>query len=179
VTSTTDQPPPDVPEILALIRELASFEKAPDRVEATEALLLQTLSFAPFDASTPDRGYARTFLLTYPASSSNLKETVGGMALYFHNYSTWLATPGIYLEDLFVRPEYRRKGNATRLLRRLAQEAKEVSGGRGRLEWSCLKWNTEALDFYRGIGGVTQDEWIGVRVEGEGLVKMAEGGGGK
>lgn len=161
-----------------MIHELAAFEKAPEAVKATEEMLLQTLSFAPFTASTPDRGFARTFLLTYPASSSspNEKEHVAAMALYFHNYSTWLATPGIYLEDLFVRPQYRRKGNATLLLRRLAKEAAEVSNGRGRLEWSCLRWNTDALDFYRKLGGVTQDEWIGVRVEGEGLTKMAEGG---
>jgi len=166
----------DVPEILAMIRELADYEKAPEKVEATEEMLLNTLSFAPFSSSTPDNGYARTFLLTYPASSSSEKEQIGAMALYFHNYSTWLATPGIYLEDLFVRQQYRRKGNATLLLRRLAKEAAEVSNGRGRLEWSCLKWNIDALDFYRKIGGITKDEWIGVRVEGDGLVKMANGG---
>lgn len=94
------------------------------------------------------------------------------MALYFTNYSTWLATPGIYLEDLFIRPQYRRRGFAKALLRRLGREAAELSGGKGRLEWSCLKWNKDALSTYEAMGAKTQDEWIGLRVEGEGLTKM-------
>ncbi len=145
-------------------------------MEATEESLASTLSFAPdFEG-----GYAKTFLITVPALSSTAgqsaaspKEKVAGMALYFHNYSTWLATPGIYLEDLFIRPHFRRGGFATLLLKRLAEETAKVSGGRGRLEWSCLKWNVNALDFYERLGAEQMEEWVGLRVEGQGLRKLA------
>ena len=166
----------DIPEILAMIKELAGFEKADDRVEATEESLASTLSFAPDFKG----GYAKTFLITVPAlpstagqSAASSEERVAGMALYFHNYSTWLATPGIYLEDLFIRPRFRRGGFATLLLKRLAEETAKVSGGRGRLEWSCLKWNVNALDFYEKIGAEQMEEWVGLRVEGQGLRKLA------
>lgn len=154
-----------------MIKELANFEEASHRVLATEATLLSTLTFAPSssDPSPPVR-YARTFILS-------VGEKVAGMALYFNNYSTWLATPGIYLEDLYVRQDFRRKGYAGLLLERLAQEASEISGGIGRLEWSCLKWNKNALDFYEKIGGERMEEWIGIRVEGERLRKLAGSGG--
>lgn len=149
-----------------MIRELAEFEKALDSCLATEETLSKTLTFEPSSSDpNPTPGYARTFLIL----SDN---KVAGMALYFFNYSTWLATPGIYLEDLFVRPAYRRKGFAKALLRRLGEEAAKVSDGKGRLEWSCLKWNQGALDTYKAMGAKTQDEWIGLRVEGEGLRKM-------
>lgn len=144
-----------------MIKELAEFEKALDRVEATEESLTSSLSWAP-DFSG---GYAKTFLIL-------CDDKVAGMALHFHNYSTWLSCPGIYLEDLFIRPEYRRRGYAKALLRRLGEEASKISGGKGRLEWSCLKWNQGALDTYKSMGAATQDEWIGLRVEGNGLTKM-------
>lgn len=159
-----------------MIKELAGFEKAADRVEATEESLGSTLSFAPDFKG----GFAKTFLITVPEIPSTVgqsggspHETVAGMALYFHNYSTWLATPGIYLEDLFIRPHFRRGGLATLLLQRLADETAKVSGGRGRLEWSCLKWNVNALDFYERIGAAKMDEWVGLRVEGQWLRKLA------
>jgi len=144
-----------------MIRELALFEKALDRVEATESSLASTLSFAPDFSS----GYAKTFLIL-------LDDKVAGMAMYFNNYSTWLACPGIYLEDLFIKEEYRRKGFAKALLRRLGEEAASISGGKGRLEWSCLRWNQNALSTYKAMGAETMDEWIALRVEGEGLTKM-------
>jgi len=92
--------------------------------------------------------------------------------LFFHNYSTWRAAPGIYLEDLFVRPKFRRRGYATLLLKELAKEVIRIDGAR--LEWSCLKWNENALNFYRRLGAVTMDEWVGLRVDGEALKKLAE-----
>ena len=92
------------------------------------------------------------------------------MALYFTNYSTWRAAPGIYLEDLFVRPEYRGKGYGKSLLRELAKETKRIGGER--LEWSVLKWNEPSIKFYKGIGAQQMDEWVGMRVDDEALVQM-------
>jgi GNAT superfamily N-acetyltransferase len=174
-TSTVANLHPDVLEILAMVRELASFEESSSAVLATEELLLQTLSFAPSPATLTGRppsnspGYAKTLLLSTPENS------VAAMALYFTNYSTWRAKPGIYLEDLFVRPQYRRRGYATMLLRRLAQEALRLEPvGGGRLEWSCLRWNENALKFYRGLGAKEMGEWVGLRVDGESLAALAE-----
>ena len=99
------------------------------------------------------------------------------MALYFHNYSTWRAAPGVYLEDLFVRPKYRGRGYGKRLLGELAKETEKVGGKR--LEWSVLKWNEPSLRFYEGLGAKRMEEWVGMRVDGETLQevgKMAEGG---
>ncbi|MCJ1249474.1 hypothetical protein MMC30_006698 [Trapelia coarctata] len=98
-----------------------------------------------------------------------------GMALFFTNYSTWRSAPGIYLEDLFVRPEYRGRGYGTRLLQRLAQETERMGGKR--LEWSVLKWNEPSVRFYEGIGAVRMEEWVGMRVEGGALGRLARGEG--
>lgn len=155
----------DVPEILAMINELAGFENALDSVQATEASLNATLTFADSPSSTP--GYARTMIL-----SSQPSNEVAGMALYFHNYSTWRAKPGIYLEDLFVRPKFRRRGYATVLLKALAGEVRKIDGAR--LEWACLKWNVNALKFYEGLGAKQMDEWVGLRVDGDELGKLAD-----
>lgn len=162
-----------------MIRELALFEKCPERCLATEETLTKTLTWEPSEgaSSAPAPGYAKTFLATIPASASaSGKEEVAGMGMYFYNYSTWLAAPGVYLEDLYVREQYRRMGVASLLLKRLAQEASDVSGGIGRLEWNCLRWNENALKFYERIGGERQEEWIGIRIEGAKLRKLAEGG---
>ena len=94
------------------------------------------------------------------------------MALFFHNYSTWRAAPGIYLEDLFVRPQFRRRGYAQALFRRLARETLAVGGKR--LDWSVLKWNEPSIKFYRGLGAESMDEWVGMRVDGEALEKLAQ-----
>ena len=92
------------------------------------------------------------------------------MALYFNNYSTWRAAPGVYLEDLFVRPEYRGRGYGRLLLQELARETKRVGGER--LEWSVLKWNEPSIKFYEGIGAKKMDEWVTMRVDLEGLDRM-------
>lgn len=152
-----------------MIQELAAFEEATDLCHATIETLTATLSLAPSPSNpSPKPGYAYTFVLTPPEGTE-----IGAMALYFNNYSTWLASPGVFIEDLYVRPAYRRRGYATLLLQRLAEEASRISGGKGRLEWNCLKWNENALKFYGWVGGVRLDEWVQIRVQGEGLAKMA------
>ena len=156
----------DVPTILQLINELAAYEKASHEVLATPETLLATLSFP----SNPQKGYAKTFLIIDPDGHC------GGMALYFNNYSTWRASPGIYLEDLFIRPNYRKRGYGKRLLGELARETLAIGGKR--LEWSVLKWNKPSLDFYESLGAVRMEEWVGMRVERDGLEKMSELGNG-
>ena len=160
--------------IAALIQELADYEKEPDSNLATEASLLSTLSF-PSDSS---KGYAKTILIFAPASTVPKDTSVptpdcAGMALYFHSYSTWRAAPGIYLEDLFVRPAYRKRGYGKILLKELAQEVKRIGGTR--LEWRVLTWNKPSIGFYEAMGAKPQDEWTGMRVDFDALDKMAEG----
>lgn len=94
------------------------------------------------------------------------------MALYFYNFSTWTGVPGIYLEDLFVKPAYRKRGYGKALIKACAREVVRVGGKR--LEWSCLDWNTPSLEFYESLGAKRKKEWVGLRVEGEGLTKLAE-----
>lgn len=151
----------DVPEILAMIHELAEYERAADMVEATEAKLLSTLTFA----DKPGQGYAKTLLAFPPGSTKPV-----GMALYFHNYSTWNAAPGIFLEDLYVKAESRNAGHGKALLKRLAEETVKVGGKR--LEWSVLKWNQPSIEFYERIGATRMEEWVGYRLEGDALAKM-------
>jgi GNAT superfamily N-acetyltransferase len=161
---------PDVPTILALIQELAIYEKEPDAVKATEASLLKTLRFYP---------------TTHP-ESQNLASTLilleddkpAGMALYFTNYSTWRAKGGIYLEDLFVRPEFRKKGYGARLLEELARLVTEMEGGR--LEWSVLDWNEPSIKFYESekVGAKRMAGWSTMRVDEESLVALAKRGQG-
>lgn len=98
---------------------------------------------------------------------------LAGFALYFNNYSTWRAQPGIFLEDLFVRPAFRGKGYGTLMMRFLAAEVLRMDGGR--LEWSCLKWNESSLKFYEGLGAERMEGWVGLRVEGEDLMRLARG----
>ena len=167
----------DVPAILQLIQELASYEKALHEVLATEETLLSSLSF-PNDPANLDKdfteGHAKTLLISpAPSSPSKEKEQIAGMALYFHNYSTWQSRPGIYLEDLFVRPSYRGRGYGTALIRALARECQRLDCRR--LEWSVLKWNTPSIDFYEGgsIGATRMEEWVGMRVEGNAMDKLA------
>lgn len=158
----------DVPTILALIKELAEYERASSSVLATEESLRSTLSFP----SKPSAGYAKTLLIFPPGSSR-----CAGMALYFNNYSTWRAGPGIYLEDLFIRPEYRGKGYGKRLFGELALEVKRIGGHR--LEWSVLKWNEPSIRFYEALGASKMEEWMQMRVDTEaGLNKIGEWGQG-
>ncbi|OWZ13506.1 GCN5-related N-acetyltransferase [Phytophthora megakarya] len=159
----------DVHEIAAMIQELADFEKESDSNKATPEKLLETVNFADDIASehtpgfpltgAPSRKVAHCFVLT-------IEEKVAAMALFFYNYSTWLASPGVYLEDLYVRPEFRRQGLATLLFGALAEETQRISEGKGRLEWWCLRWNEGALKFYEQIGGTRMEEWVSIRVAG-------------
>lgn len=148
----------DVPVILRFIRELAAFEKAPDAVEATEAMLHEAL----FGAA--------------PAAEALIAASDGaavGFALFFHNFSTWTGRRGLWLEDLYVTPEARGSGAGAALLRALAAIA--VERGCARFEWYVLDWNTAAIDFYRAKGAVAQDEWTVQRVSGDALRRLAEG----
>ncbi|KAI9681595.1 MAG: hypothetical protein M1829_000792 [Trizodia sp. TS-e1964] len=158
----------DVPTILGLIQELALYERLSDEVQATEESLLATLSFAPPTASTasiPRAGTAHTLLLFAPDG------VCSGMALYFYSYSTWRAAPGIYLEDLFIKEAYRKRGYGKRLLAELAAEVKRINGKR--LEWSVLKWNSLGIGFYESLGAKAQNEWFTMRVADEALDTLA------
>ncbi|KAL4977683.1 acyl-CoA N-acyltransferase [Aspergillus desertorum] len=160
----------DVPLILQFIRELADYEKALHEVEATEKSLLATLSF-PDD--TPKRGSVYTALITPPATRENPSPKPVGMALFFYNYSTWRAAPGIYLEDLYVQPSARGNGYGFKLLKWLAAKVLEIRGRR--LEWSVLTWNEPSIKFYKQVGAKAMDEWLKMMVEGEALERLAEG----
>jgi GNAT superfamily N-acetyltransferase len=165
-----------VKEILAMIHELADYEKASSSVEATEESLIRTLTFAPSGTGHSNPGYAKTLILRLPLEPTHEgdePEAVAGMALYFNNYSTWRGKHGVYLEDLFVRPQYRKRGYGKMLIQALAREVLLHDGGR--LEWSCLRWNEPSLAFYRGLGAEEMQDWVGLRVDGENLQKLAHG----
>ncbi|KAB5576613.1 acyl-CoA N-acyltransferase [Coniochaeta sp. 2T2.1] len=171
----------DVPAILSLIRELADYEHELSSVEATEEKLLATIAFAPSPDQSSSTTETASASATEPISSSKparclilFNATTGepaGIALYFYNYSTWRARPGIYLEDLYVQEKQRKKGYGKRLLVELAKEVIDMKGGR--LEWSVLKWNEPSIRFYESIGARMMSEWVGMRVDGEGLSKLA------
>jgi GNAT superfamily N-acetyltransferase len=149
--------PADLPAILRLVRELAEYERGLHEVRATEDLLGAAL-FAD-----------------HPAVFCDVVEHDGagvvGFALWFVNFSTWLGRHGIYLEDLFVQPEFRRNGYGRRLLGLLAQRC--VERGYGRLEWNVLDWNEPALAFYRTLDAEPLDEWTVHRVSGDALARLA------
>ncbi|MDB5172361.1 MAG: putative acetyltransferase protein [Phycisphaerales bacterium] len=147
----------DVPLILDLIRGIAEYEKLSHEVVATEDLLREHL-FGPRPAAE--------VLLAYVDGNSV------GFALYFPNFSTFLGRPGVYLEDLYVRPEMRGKGVGKALLREVARVAARRNGGR--LEWSVLDWNEPAIKFYKSLGAVPMDEWTVHRVTGDALRKLAD-----
>jgi GNAT superfamily N-acetyltransferase len=146
----------DVPLLLEMIRRLAEYEKLAHEVVATEALLREHLFDAP-------RGAEAVLALE--------GDEAVGMALYFHNFSTFLGRPGLYLEDLFVVPEARGRGYGKALMVHLARIAK--SRDCGRFEWWVLDWNRPAIDFYRSIGAVGMDEWTVQRVAGAALDALA------
>lgn len=153
--------PADVPDILAMIRELAEYERAADEVQASQEGLASAL-FGPAPAV-----YALVV-------EGELGQPLLGFALYFLNFSTWLGRHGIYLEDLYVRPAARGQGHGRALLQALARIC--VDRGYGRLEWWVLDWNEPALGFYRSIGAVPMDEWTVHRVTGPTLRALAGGG---
>lgn len=148
----------DTALIVELIRALAEYEKLADRCIASEERVAATL-FGP-------RPYAEAMIAEWEGAPA-------GFALFFHNYSTFLARPGIYLEDLFVKPELRGKGIGKALLKRLTEIA--VERDCGRVEWAVLNWNEPAIGFYRSLGAVPQDEWTGYRLTGEALARLAAG----
>lgn len=139
------------------IRELAEFEQLADACKADMALIENWL-FGP----TP-RAYCMM---------AEWDGKPAGFALYFYNFSTFLAKPGIYIEDVFVRPDFRRKGIAKNIFSHLA--AKALAEGCGRLEWWVLDWNADAISFYESIGAVAMDEWTVQRVSGDALVALAQ-----
>ena len=147
----------DLPLVLDFIRGLAEYERLAHEVVATEEKLRATL-FGP-------RPYAECVIARWDGEPA-------GFALFFHNYSTFLAQPGIYLEDLFVKPEMRGKGIGRSLLRHLARLTQERNCGR--LEWSVLDWNESAIGFYKSLGAVPLDDWTIFRMRGEALAKLAE-----
>lgn len=146
----------DVPLILDFIRALALYERDPDAVVATEESLLR-------DGFGPEPKY-RCVLADWNGEHA-------GFAFFFYNYSTWQGRPGLYLEDLFVKPEFRGKGIGKALLLHLAKIA--VDEGCGRYQWQVLDWNTPALDFYKSLGAKVMTEWLTMRVEGEALERLA------
>lgn len=146
----------DVPLILRFIKELANYEKMLDEVVADEA----TLETWIFDKQKAEVIFAL----------EGEKEV--GFALFFHNFSTFLGRAGIYLEDLYVRPEYRGKGYGKAILKKLASIA--VERGCGRLEWWCLDWNKPSIDFYLSLGAEPMSDWTVYRIAGDTLTQLAE-----
>ena len=146
----------DVGLILQFIRELADYEKMLSEVVADEATLEEWI----FDKQKSEVIFALE------------GEKAVGFALYFHNFSTFLGRAGIYLEDLYVKPEYRGKGYGKAILKKLASIA--VERGCGRLEWWCLDWNKPSIDFYRSLGAEPMDDWTVYRIAGEALTNLAE-----
>ena len=146
----------DVPLILRFIKELADYEKMLQEVVADESMLEKWI----FDKQKAEVIFAVL----------NGKEI--GFALFFHNFSTFLGRAGIYLEDLYVKPEYRGKGYGKAILKRLAEIA--VERGCGRLEWWCLDWNKSSIDFYLSLGAEPMNDWIVYRIAGRTLKELAE-----
>ena len=146
----------DTAIILNFIKELALYENMLDQVVATEELLEEWLF---------DKKAAEVLLAVEDGREV-------GFALFFHNFSTFLGRAGIYLEDLFVLPEFRGRGFGKALLRKLAQTA--IERGCGRLEWACLDWNKPSIDFYLSLGAKPLDDWTVYRLTGDTLRKMAE-----
>ncbi len=150
--------PSDVPAIVTLVHELAAYEKAPDECHLVDEQLHTAL-------------FSET-----PALFGHVAEVDGrveGFALWFLNFSTWRGVHGIYLEDLYVRPDNRGRGLGKALLRTLAEEC--VNRGYARLEWWVLNWNEPAIEFYRSVGAVPMDEWTVFRLTGDALADLGRG----
>lgn len=149
----------DLETIIELIRALAAYERMPEAATFERETLRRNLF--------GQRPFAEVII-----AETEEGEPVG-FALFFHNFSTWLGKPGIWLEDLFVRPEHRGHGFGKALLAALARLARERDCGR--VEWSVLDWNTPSIAFYRAIGAVPMDEWTTYRLEGEAIARLAAG----
>lgn len=147
----------EVGEVLQLIQDLATYEKAPDQVEASEDDLLNTIF-----AKEP-----RVF-----CDLVEVDGQIAGLAIWFLNYSTWQAKHGIYLEDLYIKPEFRARGYGKALLKHLAQICDKE--GYGRLQWWVLDWNSPAIEFYRSFGAEAMDEWTVYRTSGQALKDLGD-----
>lgn len=156
--------PADIPLILEFIRELAEYEKEPHAAVATAADIDRALFGDP---ARDGRGAGVAECLIADLQLPRQPPHPVGFALFFHNFSTWTGKPGIYLEDLFVRPAARGHGAGKALLTRLAQLA--VERGCSRVEWSVLDWNTPAIEFYRALGARPMDGWTTFRLAGDAL----------
>ncbi len=149
--------PADVPLIQQFIRDLAEYERSPESAVATQKDLLR-------DGFGPEPKYRCVI--------AELDGDPAGFSLFFYNYSTWQGKPGLYLEDLFVKPVFRGKGIGKALLLYLAKLA--IAENCGRFQWQVLDWNTPAIDFYKSLGAEMMSEWLTMRVDGEKLKRMAE-----
>ena len=147
----------EVGDVLQLIQDLATYEKAQDQVEASKDDLLNTIF-----AKEP-----RVF-----CDLVEVDGQIAGMAIWFLNYSTWQAKHGIYLEDLYIKPEFRAKGYGKALLKHLAQICDRE--GYGRLQWWVLDWNSTAIEFYRSFGAEAMDEWTVYRTSGQALKDLGD-----
>ena len=147
----------EVGVVLQLIHDLAHYEKAPNEVEATEKELVSTIF-----SEDP-----KVFCDVVEVDGD-----IAGMAIWFLNYSTWQGKHGIYLEDLFIKPEYRGRGYGKALLQHLARICEEK--GYGRFQWWVLDWNSPAIEFYRSLGAVAMDEWTVYRVSGQALKELGQ-----
>jgi len=148
----------DVPLLLQLVRELAAYERAPGAVVANEGDFLRD-----------GFGAAPKFF----AEVARWDAQPAGFALWFFNWSTWQGKPGLYLEDVFVRPEFRGRGIGKALLVHLARRA--VNAGCGRFQWQVLDWNERAIRFYESLGAGTLREWLTMRIEGDAIARLAGG----
>ena len=146
----------DVPQILGLIKELAEYEKAPDEVIATEKEIHESL----FKQDSVTHCHI-----------AEVDQKIVGIAIWFLNYSTWLGKEGIYLEDLYVKLEYRKKGIGLNLMKTLAKIC--FDRGYERFQWWVLNWNESSINFYKSIGALPMDEWTVYRLSGEALKKFA------
>ncbi len=149
--------PEHLPLILAFIRDLAEYERLSDTLVVTEDLLREHLFGA--------KSHAETILAWHDGQPA-------GFALFFHNFSTFLGRPGIYLEDLFVKPAFRGKGIGRALLVYIARLA--VERGCGRMEWSVLNWNEPSIGFYKSLGAIAKDEWTMYRLTDQALLDLAD-----
>jgi len=146
----------DVPLILEFIKELAAYEKLSDQVTATEEIIEESIF---------ERKAAEVIFGEY-------NDSPVAFAIFFHNFSSFVGKPGIYLEDLFVKPEFRRMGIGKIMLSYIAKLC--VERNCGRLEWSCLDWNKPSIEFYKQMGAIPMDEWTAYRVSGNPLYNLAD-----
>lgn len=146
----------DVKAILQLIKGIAAYEKMENQVIATE----ESVAHAMFGENVTKCLMAQE------------DDKIVGFALYFYNYSTFIGTKGLYLEDLFLYPEYRKKGYGKMLMQALFKIAKEENCGR--MEWTCLNWNTPSIDFYKSLGATPMEEWTTWRLTKEDILRLAE-----